>query len=142
MPKTSRSSSTRHSSSTKTPAANINGRPIKMLARLPVEVLHLHLAYHHLVTSRPKATMAKCLYDAVNPSIINNGQDFSCSQFTPPPSTLSGNTPPSMNQLTATNTTLPPAALQVQLSSLMAKLLQYAMPPASQHQPRSHMKHR
>ena len=49
----------------------------------------------------------------------------------PPPLTLSGNTPPSMNQLTATNTTLPSAALQAQLSSLMAQFLQYATLPAS-----------
>ena len=36
-----------------------------------------------------------------------------------------------MNQLTATNTTLPPAVFQAQLSSLMAQFLQYATPPAS-----------
>ena len=75
--------------------------------------------------------MAKRLYDAVNPSTINNGDNVSRSLVTPPLSTLSGNTPSSTNQLTATNTTLPPAALQAQLSSLMAQFLQYAKLPAS-----------
>ena len=131
MPKTSRSSSSRHSSSTNTPPADVNGHSVEQLARLPAEVLRLHLASCHLVTSGPKATMAKCLYNAVNPSIINNGDNVSRLQVVPPPSTFSGNTPPSTNQLTATNTTLPPAALQAQRSSLMAQFLQYATPPAS-----------
>ena len=131
MPKTSRSSYSRRSSSTNTPPADVNGRSVEQLARLPAEVLRLHLASRHLVTSGPKATMAKRLYDAVNPSAINNGDNVSRSQFVPPPSTFSGNTPPSTNQLTAMNTTLPPAALQAQLSSLMAQFLQYATPPAS-----------
>ena len=131
MPKTSRSSSSRRSSSTNTPPTDVNGRSVKQLARLPAEVLHLHLASCHLVTSGPKATMAKHLYDAVNPSTINNGDNVSRSQVAPPLSTFSGNTPLSTNQLTVTNITLPPAALQVQLSSLMAQFLQYATPPAS-----------
>ena len=42
---------------------------------------------------------------------------------------FSGNTPPSTKQLTATNTTLPPAALQAQLSYLMAQFLQYTTKP-------------
>ena len=75
--------------------------------------------------------MAKRLYDAVNSSTINNGDDVSRLQVAPPPSTLSKNTPPSINQLTATNTTLPPAVLQAQLSSLMAQFLQYVTPSAS-----------
>ena len=128
MPKTSRSSSSRRSSSTNTPPADVNGRSVKQLARLRAKVLGLHLPSCHLVTSGTKATMAKCLYNAVNPSTINNGDDVSRSQVAPPPLTLSGNTPPSTNQLTATNTTLPPAA---QLSSSMAQFLQYAMLPSS-----------
>ena len=131
MPKTSCSSSSRRSSSANTPPADVNGHSVEQLARLPAEVLHLHLASRHLVTSGPKATMAKRLYDAVNPSTINNGDNVSRSQVAPPPSTFSGNTSPSTNQLTATNTTLPPAALQAQLSSLMAQFLQYATPSAS-----------
>ena len=71
------------------------------------------------MTRGPKTTMAKHLYDAVNPSTINNGDDVSRSQVAPPPSTFSGNTPPSTNQLTATNTTLPPAALQAQLRIIL-----------------------
>ena len=124
MPKTSHSSSTRRSSSTNTPPADINGRSVEQLARLPAEVLRLHLTSHHLLTSRPKATicMTKRQCDAVNPSTINNSDDVSRLQVAPPPSTLSGNTPPSTNQLTAMNTTLPPAALQ---------FLQYTTPPAS-----------
>ena len=131
MPKTSHSSSSCCSLSTNTPPADVNGCSIEQLARLPAKVLRLHLASRHLVTSGPKATMAKRLYNAMNPSTINNGDDVSRSLVAPPPSTLSGNTPPSTNQLTAMNTTLPPAALQAQLSSLMAQFLQYAMPPAS-----------
>ena len=131
LQKTSRSSSSRRPSSTNTPPADVNGRSVKQLARLPAKVLRLHLASRHLVTSGPKATMAKRLYDAVNPSTINNGDNVSRSQVVSPPSTFSGDTPPSTNQLTATNTTLPPAALQAQLSSLMAQFLQYATPPAS-----------
>ena len=91
MPKTSRSSSNRCSLSTNTLPANVNGCSIEQLAHLPAEVLRLHLASRHLVTSGPKATMAKRLYDAVNPSTINNGDDVSRSQVAPPPSTPSGN---------------------------------------------------
>ena len=131
LPKTSHSSSSCRSSSTNTPSANVNGHSVEQLTRLPAEVLHLHLASHHLVTSGPKATMAKHLYDAVNPSTINKGDNVSHLQVAPPPSTFSGNAPPSMNQLTAMNTTLPPAALQAQLSSLMAQFLQYATLSAS-----------
>ena len=127
MLKTSRSSSTCRSSSTNTPPADVDGRSVEQLPRLPTKVLRLHLASHHLVTSGPKATIAKHLYDAVNPSTINNSDDVSRSQVTPPPSTLSKNTSPSMSQLTA----LPSAALQAQLSYLMAQFLQYATPQAS-----------
>ena len=52
----------------------------------------------------------------------------------PPPSTVSGNTPPSTNQLTAKNTTtLPPAAPQAKLSSSITQFLRgpYSTPPAS-----------
>ena len=80
MPKTSSSSSTHRSSSTSTPPTDINGRSIEQLVRPPAEVLRLHLTSRHLVTSGPKATMAKRLYDAVNPFTINNGDDVSCSQ--------------------------------------------------------------
>ena len=131
MAKTSRTSSSRRSSSTNTPPADVNGRSVEQLAHLPAKVLRLNLASRHLVTSGPKATMAKRLYNAVNQSAINNGNNVSRLQFAPPPSTFSGNTPPSTNQLNATNTTLPPAALQAQLSSLMAQFLQYVTPPAS-----------
>ena len=94
----------------------------KQLASLPAEVLHLHLTSHHLVTSGPKATMAKRLYDALNPSTINNGNDASS------PSKLTRNNPPLLNQQTVTNTNLPREALQAQLSSLMVQFLQYAAP--------------
>ena len=129
MLKTSRSLSTHRSrgpsSSTGTQPADVNGRSLEQLARLPAEVLRLHLASRHLATSGPKATMAKRLYDALNPSTFNNDDDASS------PSTLTRTNPPSLNQQTATNTNVPPAALQTQLSSLMAQLLQYATPPAS-----------
>ena len=88
MPKTSRSSSTHYSSSTSTPPPDVNGHSVEQLASIPAKVLRLHLAPCHLVTSEPKATMAKRLYDAVNSSTINNGNDVSRLQVAPPPSTL------------------------------------------------------
>ena len=75
--------------------------------------------------------MAKCLYNTPNQSTINNGDNSSPSQVAPPPSTLTGNTPPSINQLTTTNTTLLPTALQAKLLSLIAQFLQHATPTAS-----------
>ena len=97
--------------------------------RFMIHAESAHFTLNFSKSEQVRGTMAKCLYDAVNPSTINNGDNVSRSQVAPLPSTLSGNTPPSMNQLTATNTTLPPAALQAQLSSLMAQLLQCATPP-------------
>ena len=123
MPKTSR----RRRSSSVVPPADINGYSGEQLAHLPAEVLRLHLASRHLVTSGSKATMAKRLYDALNPSATDSN-DASRSQVAPPPATLSANTPPSTNQ--PTSAVFPPA-LQAQLSSLIAQFLQYATPPAS-----------
>ena len=131
MPKTSR----RRRSSSVAPPADINSCSAEQLARLPAEVLRLHLASRHLVTSGSKATMAKRLYDALNPSVTDSN-DASRSQVAPSPSTppststLSGNTPPSTNQLTTASAVHSPA-LQAQLSSLMAQFLQYATQPAS-----------
>ena len=131
MPKTSR----RRRSSSVAPPADINSCSAEQLARLPAEVLRLHLASRHLVTSGSKATMAKRLYDALNPSATDSN-DASRSQVAPSPSTppststLSGNTPPSTNQLTTASAVHSPA-LQAQLSSLMAQFLQYATQPAS-----------
>ena len=104
------------------PPTDINGCSVTELARLSAEVLRLHLASCHLVTSGSKATMAKRLYDALNPPTT--------LLAAPPLLTLTGDTPPSTNQLTTTTATYPPA-LQAQLSSLMAQFLQYATPPAS-----------
>ena len=122
MPKTSH---TRHRASaipSAVPPTDINGCSVTELARLSAEVLRLHLASRHLVTSGSKATMAKRLYDALNQPTT--------SLAAPPSSTLTGDTPPSTNQLTTTIATYPPA-LQAQLSSLMAQFLQYATPPVS-----------
>ena len=64
MPKTShhcRPSST-------TPPADVTGYSVKQLTRLSAEVLCLHLASRHLITSGSKAIMAKRLYDVLHPS--------------------------------------------------------------------------
>ena len=122
MPKTSR----RRRSSSVVPSADINGYSADQLARLPAEVLRLHLASRHLVTSGSKATMAKRLYDALNSSATDSND----ASRAPPPATLSANTPPSTNQPTTASAVFP-SALQAQLSSLMAQFLQYATPPAS-----------
>ena len=55
MPKTSHLSFSRCSLSTNIPPADVNGRSVKQLARLPAKVLRLHLASCHLVTSGLKA---------------------------------------------------------------------------------------
>ena len=141
MPKTSCSLSTRRlqgpSSSTETPPADVNGCSLEQLARLPAEILRLHLASRHLVTSRLKATMVKHFYDALNPSTFNNDDDVS----SPSMLTRTNTHPPLLNQQTATNTNVLPPALQEQLWSLMAQLLQYVRHAASQHQRRSDTKH-
>ena len=87
----------------------------------------LHLA-SRLLASASKATRAYSIRanDALNPSAINNGDDWTphACKVAPPPSTVSGNTPPSMNQLTAKKTTtLPPSSVSANLSSLMAQFL-------------------
>ena len=46
-----------------TPAADFNDRSVEQLARLSAEALRLHLASRYSRTSRPKANMAKRLYD-------------------------------------------------------------------------------
>ena len=125
MPKTSH----RRRSSSVAPPADINDYSTKQLARLPAEIPRLHLASRHLVTSGSKATMPKCLYDALNPPATYSN-DASRSQVAPLTSTLFGNTPPSTNQLTTASAVYPPA-LQAQLLSLMAQFLQYVMPSAS-----------
>lgn len=92
---------------------------LKKLSCLPAKVLHLHLASCHLITSELKATMARHLYDILNPSTID-GSDVSQSQVAPP-SLTPQETLLSTNQLTTTNATYP---------SLMAQFLQYATLPA------------
>ena len=95
VPKTSRHCR----SSSVAPPANINDCSAGQLARLPAGVLRLHLASRHLVTSGSKATMVKHLHDALNPSATDSNVT-SQLQVAPPSSTLSGNNPPSTNQLT------------------------------------------
>ena len=46
-----------------TPAADFNDLSVEQLARLSAEALRLHLASRYSRTSRPKANMAKRLYD-------------------------------------------------------------------------------
>ena len=65
--------------------------------------------------------------DALNPSTMNNGDDQKphARKVASPPSTVSGNTPPSTNQLTAKNTTtLPPSS-----ASSEALILDGSVPP-------------
>ena len=113
MPKTTRSLSA--------VPPDISQYLIARLARLPAEVLRLHLSSQQLVTSGSKVVMAKRLHDALHA----HGAIDATSLLSLPTVTAT-----STETVTATSTAdlfaaLPPA-LQAQLSTIVAQFLQHA----------------
>ena len=92
---------------------DVSTASVRQLTALPAEVLRLHLANHHLVTTGTKTAMAQQLFDALHTTTSST-----------PTSLPNQSAAPVVVTTQTTQTTLVPSSEAQQLSSLLQLLSQ------------------